>query len=46
MVLDLSETKAQTGQMCTMDLRYPYISVALAAPLGDRTVVLKKSPPH
>ena len=45
-VLDLSETKAQTGQMCTMDLRYPYISVALAAPLGDRTVVLKKSPPH
>jgi hypothetical protein len=45
-VLDLSETKAQTGQMCTMDLRYPYISVALAAPLGDRTVVLKQSPPH
>ncbi|WP_328607948.1 hypothetical protein OG943_02100 [Amycolatopsis sp. NBC_00345] len=45
-VLDLSETKAQTGQMCTMDLRYPYISVALAAPLGDRTVVLKQSPPR
>ncbi|MET7994110.1 hypothetical protein ABZU76_24770 [Amycolatopsis sp. NPDC005232] len=45
-VLDLSETKAQTGQMCTMDLRYPYISVALAAPLGERTVVLKQSPPR
>ncbi|WP_326833749.1 hypothetical protein VSH64_02140 [Amycolatopsis rhabdoformis] len=45
-VVDLSETKAQTGQMCTMDLRYPYLSVALAAPLGERTVVLKQSPPR
>jgi hypothetical protein len=44
-VVDLSETKAQTGQMCTMDIRYPVISVALAAPLGQRTVVLKTTPP-
>jgi hypothetical protein len=44
-VVDLSETKAQTGQMCTMDLRYPVISVALAAPLDQRTVVLKTTPP-
>ncbi|MFE0028715.1 hypothetical protein [Amycolatopsis sp. NPDC059021] len=43
-VVDLSETKAQTGQMCTMDIRYPVISVPLAAPLGDRTLVLKTSP--
>ncbi|WP_245633741.1 DUF3558 domain-containing protein [Amycolatopsis jejuensis] len=45
-VVDLSETKAQTGQMCTMDLRHPVISVPLAAPLGERTVVLKQSPPR
>ncbi|WP_245573150.1 hypothetical protein [Amycolatopsis benzoatilytica] len=45
-VVDLSETKAQTGQMCTMDLRHPVISVPLAAPLGDRVVVLKQSPPR
>ena len=44
-VVNLSETKAQTGQMCTMDIRYPVISVALAAPLGDRTVVLKTTTP-
>jgi len=40
-VVNLSETKAQTGQMCTMDIRFPVISVALAAPLDQRTVVLK-----
>lgn len=45
-VVNLSETKAETGKMCTMDLRHPVISVALAAPLGERTVVLKKSPPR
>ncbi|GAA3531077.1 hypothetical protein GCM10022222_12660 [Amycolatopsis ultiminotia] len=45
-VVDLSETKAKPGQMCTMDLRHPVISVALAAPLGERTVVLEKSPPR
>ena len=44
-VVNLSETKAQTGQMCTMDIRYPVISVALAAPLDQRTVVLKTTPP-
>ena len=44
-VVNLSETKAQTGQMCTMDIRFPVISVALAAPLDQRTVVLKTTPP-
>lgn len=44
-VVNLSETKAQTGQMCTMDIRFPVISVALAAPLAERTVVLKTTPP-
>ncbi|WP_410575060.1 hypothetical protein [Amycolatopsis sp. cmx-4-61] len=44
-VVNLSETKAQTNQMCTMDIRYPVISVALAAPLDQRTVVLKATPP-
>lgn len=44
-VVNLSETKAQTGRMCTMDIRYPVISVALAAPLDQRTVVLKTTPP-
>ena len=45
-VVNLSETKAQTGQMCTMDIRYPVISVALAAPLDQRKVVLKTTPPR
>ncbi|MEV6909608.1 hypothetical protein [Amycolatopsis sp. NPDC051071] len=40
--VNLTELKGQTGQMCTMDIRYPVISVALAAPLGERTVVLKQ----
>lgn len=44
-VVNLSETKAQTGRMCTMDIRYPVISVVLAAPLDQRTVVLKTTPP-
>jgi hypothetical protein len=44
-VVNLSETKAQTNQMCTMDIRYPVISVALATPLDQRTVVLKTTPP-
>ena len=43
-VVNLSETKAQTNQMCTMDIRYPVISVTLAAPLDQRTVVLKTTP--
>jgi hypothetical protein len=44
-VVNLSETKAQTNQMCTMDIRYPVISVTLAAPLDQRKVVLKTTPP-
>lgn len=41
-VINLTELKGQTGQMCTMDIRHPVISVTLAAPLGERTVVLKQ----
>jgi hypothetical protein len=41
-VVNLTELKGQTGQMCTMDIRHPVISVALAGPLGERTVVLKQ----
>jgi hypothetical protein len=41
-VIDLSETPGQPGQMCTMDIRYPVVSVTLDAPLGNRTVVLHK----
>ncbi|MGW5747479.1 hypothetical protein [Amycolatopsis sp. NPDC003861] len=44
-VVTLSETKAQTNQMCTMDIRYPVISVTLAAPLDQRKVVLKSTSP-
>ncbi|WP_410654680.1 hypothetical protein [Amycolatopsis sp. lyj-112] len=40
--VNLTELKGQTGQMCTMDIRHPVISVTLAAPLGERTVVLKQ----
>ncbi|WP_409493211.1 hypothetical protein [Amycolatopsis sp. cmx-11-12] len=40
--VNLTELKGQTGQMCTMDIRHPVISVSLAAPLGERTVVLKQ----
>ncbi|WP_158882972.1 hypothetical protein [Amycolatopsis anabasis] len=39
-VVNLVETTAQTSQMCTMDIRYPTVSVQLGEPLGDRTVVL------
>ncbi|MEC3974773.1 hypothetical protein [Amycolatopsis sp. H20-H5] len=42
-VVNLTEKKGQTGQMCTMDIRYPVVSVTLAAPLGERTVVLKNT---
>ncbi len=41
-IVNLTELKGQTGQMCTMDIRHPVISVALSAPLGERTVVLKQ----
>ncbi|WP_414937496.1 hypothetical protein [Amycolatopsis sp. cmx-11-51] len=40
--INLTELKGQTGQMCTMDIRHPVISVSLSAPLGERTVVLKQ----
>ena len=40
--VNLTELKGQTGQMCTMDIRHPVISVTLSAPLGERTVVLKQ----
>ncbi|OLZ48464.1 hypothetical protein BS329_24115 [Amycolatopsis coloradensis] len=40
--VNLTELKGQTDQMCTMDIRHPVISVSLAAPLGERTVVLKQ----
>ncbi|MFK0248659.1 hypothetical protein ACIQUM_28530 [Amycolatopsis azurea] len=40
--VNLTELKGQTGQMCTMDIRHPVISVALSSPLGERTVVLKQ----
>lgn len=40
-VVNLVETRSnKQGQMCTMDIRYPLVSVALAAPLGQRKVVL------
>jgi hypothetical protein len=39
--VDLLEIKSNLqGQMCTMDIRYPLVSVPLAAPLGHREVVL------
>ncbi|WP_233157882.1 hypothetical protein [Actinokineospora bangkokensis] len=36
----LVETKPADKQMCTMDLRYPKLTLELAQPLGDRKVVL------
>ena len=40
-VVNLVETKSNLqGQMCTMDIRYPLVSVPLAEPLGQRKVVL------
>ncbi|KAA9158222.1 hypothetical protein FPZ12_023040 [Amycolatopsis acidicola] len=39
--LNLIETKSNIkGQMCTMDIRYPVVSVPLSAPLGERKLVL------
>lgn len=40
-VVVLVETVPATPQNCTMDLRYPKITVDLDQPLSDRTVVLK-----
>jgi hypothetical protein len=40
-VINLTETESNPkGQMCTMDIRYPLISVPLTDPLGARKVVL------
>ncbi|MFD2396114.1 hypothetical protein ACFSVJ_03355 [Prauserella oleivorans] len=38
----MTETKpADKNVMCTMDMRYPPITVRLDAPLGDRLLVLE-----
>ncbi|MDT7726817.1 MAG: hypothetical protein QOI21_3393 [Actinomycetota bacterium] len=39
-VVNLTETTAQTNQICTMDIRTPVVSATLDAPLAARTVVL------
>lgn len=41
-VFVVTETTTSTG-MCTMDIRYPPLTVKLDAPLGDRTVVLQRT---
>ncbi|MCP2168352.1 hypothetical protein LX83_005230 [Goodfellowiella coeruleoviolacea] len=38
--IDLVETVPAGEQLCTMDLRYPPLSVRIDQPLGERTVVL------
>lgn len=40
-VITMVETQPAKPQACTMDLRYPKITVELDAPLGDRKVVLQ-----
>lgn len=40
-VINLRETQSMVqGQMCTMDIRYPLVSVPLSEPLGQRKVIL------
>jgi len=34
-------TEPKEPRMCTMDIRFPWLTVELDEPLGDRTVVLK-----
>jgi hypothetical protein len=41
-VLRIVEHTTSTG-VCTMEIRYPPVSVRLAEPLGDRTVVLQRT---
>ncbi|TNC27633.1 hypothetical protein [Amycolatopsis alkalitolerans] len=42
-VIRLSETqRTLQGRMCTMDIRYPLLSVPLGEPLGQRKVILMK----
>lgn len=43
-VVSLAETAQNPHELCTMDLRYPMVSVPLGAPLGQRTVVLQLAP--
>lgn len=38
--IELVETLPLTKEMCTMDVRYPPLTVALDQPLGERTVAL------
>jgi hypothetical protein len=40
-IVNLTQTKAQTGQMCPQYIRNVVVSVTLAAPLAQRTLVLK-----
>lgn len=40
-VVNLTQTTAQTGQMCPQYIRNVKLSVTLSAPLGQRTLVLK-----
>ena len=40
-VVTLVETTPAESQMCTMDLRYPKLTIELAQPLAERQVVLK-----
>ncbi|WP_439664447.1 hypothetical protein ACSHWB_25225 [Lentzea sp. HUAS TT2] len=38
--IELLETLPLTKQMCTMDIRFPPLTVQVTEPLGERTVVL------
>jgi hypothetical protein len=38
--IELLETLPLTKQMCTMDIRFPPLTVQISEPLGERTVVL------
>jgi hypothetical protein len=38
--IELVETTPLTKQMCTMDIRFPPLTVQLSEPLGERTVAL------
>lgn len=44
-IVELSETQPESpGEvMCTMDIRHPTVRVALAEPLGQRDVVLRRT---
>lgn len=40
-VVTLVRTTPEDAQMCTMDVRFPPLTVELDKPIGDRTLVLK-----